>query len=347
MRPAISIIVSVLFVQPGVSPAVFAQAAPASVARMTAAAQEFIKSLSAEQRGIALKPFDDAERTAFKPVPFPVVGLRYDGMTDAQIALLHDLLKTGLSPDAYEKAAQIIVLDDYLLELEQGRGRAPAFHGTRNYNIMIFGEPGPDATWSWRVHGHHLYLSFTIVEGRLFATAPAFFGAEPHDITEGPRAPQRILADEEDLGVNLYNALDADQKTAATIGTEMPGDMFSGRAVRVDPMKPEGVAWAKLNAGQQKQLQALVLEYCNNSADDLRFERLKRVEAGGWENLSFAWIGDPARGERKYYRVTGPQFLIEYCAVALTPNHVHTVWRDYDGDYGRDILAEHLASNPH
>ena len=325
----------------------FAQEPPASIAQMTEAAQEFVAALSAEQREIALKPFDDAERTAFKPVPFPVVGLRYDGMTDAQIGLLHELLKTGLSAVGYEKAAQIIVLDDYLLELEQGRGRAPAFHGTRNYNIMIFGEPKADSTWSWRVHGHHLYLSFTVVEGKVFATAPAFFGAEPHDITEGPRAPQRILADEEDLGVNLYNSLDVAQKQLATIATEMPNDMVSGRATRVDPMKPEGVAWAKLSADQQKQLQALVLEYCNNSADDLRMERLKRVEEGGWENLSFAWIGDPARGQRKYYRVTGPSFLIEYCAVALTPNHVHTVWRDYTGDYGRDILAEHLASVPH
>lgn len=341
-----------LFVVSVLSAPAFAQEAPASIAQMTAAAQRFIASLSAEQRETALKPFDDAERTAFKPVPFPVVGLRYDSMSDAQIALLHDLLKTGLSADAYEKAAQIIVLDDYLLELEQGRGRAPAFHGTRNYNIMIFGDPKPGATWSWRVHGHHLYLSFTIVDGKLFATAPAFFGAEPHDITEGPRAPQRILADEEDLGVNLWNSLSDEQKrfTIISIGTldnGMPNDMFSGRASRVESMGHAGIPWSKLNEDQQKQLQALVLEYCNNSADDLRFERLKRVEGGGWENLSFAWIGNPARGERKYYRVTGPQFLIEYCAVSLTPNHVHTVWRDYNGDYGRDILAEHLTSNPH
>jgi len=320
---------------------------PASIVNMTEAAQKFTASLSAEQRTIALKSFDDAERTAFKPVPFPVVGLRYDGMTQNQIALLHDLLKTGLSTVGYEKAAAIIVLDDYLLELEQGRGRAPEFHGTRNYNIVIFGEPTADGTWSWRMHGHHLYLSFTIVKGELFATAPAFYGAEPHDITEGPRAPQRILADEEDLGVNLYAALDAAQKQAATIADKVPNDMVSGRSIKVDPMNPEGIAWAKLTEAQQAQLQALVLEYCNNSADDLRLERIKRVEEGGWENLSFAWIGDPARGQRKYYRVTGPQFLIEYCAVALTPNHVHTVWRDYNGDYGRDILAEHLASNPH
>lgn len=320
---------------------------PASIAHMTDAAQKFIASLDDAQRALALKPFDDAERTAFKPVPFPVVGLRFDGMRPEQIALLHELLKTGLSAEAYHKLTEIIRVDDVLLTTEQGRGRAPDFHGSRNYNIVIFDTPTAGGTWSWRFHGHHVYLSFTIVKGELFATAPGFFGAEPNDVTEGPGAPWRVLANEEDFGVNLYASLDAAQKTTATIATEMPNDMVSGRATKVDPMAPAGIAWGQLTKEQQAALQTLVLEYCNRSADDLRFERLKRVEDGGWENLHFAWIGDPTRGQRKYYRVQGPQFLIEYCAVALSPNHIHTVWRDYNGDYGRDVLAEHLASSPH
>jgi len=320
---------------------------PASIPRMTEAAQKFVASLDDDQRELALKPMTDAEREAFKPVPFPIVGLRFDGMKPDQIALLHELLKTGLSTAAYHKLTEIIRVDDVLLTTEQGRGRAPAFHGSRNYNIVVFGEPKPGGTWGWRFHGHHIYLSFTIVKGELFATAPAFLGSEPNEVNEGPGAPWRVLANEEDLGVNLYNALDADQKSAATISTTMPDDMVSGRASKAEPLAPAGIAWTKLTKEQQAQLQTLVLEYCNNSADDLRFERLKRVEDGGWENLSFAWIGDPARLQRKYYRVQGPKFLIEYCAVALSPNHVHSVWRDFNGDYGRDILAEHLASNPH
>jgi hypothetical protein len=320
---------------------------PEFVVRMTDAAQKFIASLDDGQRKIALKPMNDAEREAFKPVPFPIVGLRFDAMQREQIALLHELLKTGLSPAAYHKLTEIIRVDDVLLQTEQGRGRSPAFHGSRNYNIVIFDTPTPGGTWSWRFHGHHIYLSFTIVKGELFATAPAFFGAEPNDVSEGPGAPWRVLANEEDLGVNLYNTLDAGQKATATIATAMPDDLVSGRASKVDPMAPAGIAWAKLTKEQQAGLQALVLEYCNNSADDLRFERLKRVEDGGWENLYFAWIGDPARLQRKYYRVQGPRFLIEYCAVSLSPNHIHSVWRDFNGDYGRDILAEHLASNPH
>ena len=26
---------------------------------------------------------------------------------------------------------------------------------------------------------------------------------------------------------------------------------------------------------------------------------------------------------------------------------IHSVWRDFKGDFGRDLLAEHLAAFPH
>ena len=28
-------------------------------------------------------------------------------------------------------------------------------------------------------------------------------------------------------------------------------------------------------------------------------------------------------------------------------NHVHAVWRDFNGDFGRDLLREHLAAVAH
>lgn len=327
---------------------VFAQEVPVSIANMTTAAQAFAGSLSDEQKGIALKAFDDLEeREKFIPVPFPTSGLRFDAMSEEQIQLAHNLLKAGLSAVGYEKASQIIELDDYLVELESLRGRAPRFHGSQNYNLAIFGEPTADGTWAWRFHGHHLFLAFTIVNGKLAATAPAFFGAEPHDVTEGPRAPWRILADEQDLGIGLFTALDADQQAKAVVGEALPGEMVSGNASRVEPFAPAGIAYTDLTPVQQAKLQELVLEYVYNSPEDLQHERLDRIESGGWENIRFGWSGEPARGQRSYYRVQGPLFLIEYCTTAMTPNHVHTVWRDYKGDFGRDLLAEHLASEPH
>lgn len=325
-----------------------AEDVPASIETMTSAAQAFVASLSDDQKATALKAFDNTdEREKFIPVPFPTTGLRFDGMSEEQIELAHALLRSGLSAAGYEKASQIIELDDYLVELEEMRGRSIRFHGSRNYNVAIFGTPSMEGTWSWRFHGHHLYLAFTIVDGTMIATAPAFLGAEPHDVTDGPRAPWRILADEEDLGSGLYNLLDSEQKEKATVQDDVPREMVSGNASKAEPLEEAGIAYGELTPVQQAKLQELVLEYVYNSAEDLQHERLDRVESGGWENVRFGWAGNPERGERNYYRVQGPLFLIEYCAVALTPNHIHTVWRDFNGDFGRDLLAEHLAQVPH
>ena len=46
-------------------------------------------------------------------------------------------------------------------------------------------------------------------------------------------------------------------------------------------------------------------------------------------------------------RVQAPTFLIEYDNVQNQANHSHTVWRDYDGDFGRDLIAEHRAAVRH
>ena len=47
-----------------------------------------------------------------------------------------------------------------------------------------------------------------------------------------------------------------------------------------------------------------------------------------------------ARGRPHYYRIQGPRFLIEYDCSQNDGNHIHTVWRDFSGDFGRDLLRQ-------
>ncbi len=74
-------------------------------------------------------------------------------------------------------------------------------------------------------------------------------------------------------------------------------------------------------------------------------ERLARIPKAGVEKIAFAWAGDAARGQRHYYRVQGPTFLIEYDNTQNDANHIHSVWRDFEGDFGRDLLREHLKTS--
>ena len=63
--------------------------------------------------------------------------------------------------------------------------------------------------------------------------------------------------------------------------------------------------------------------------------------AAGRDAIYFAWAGSLAPGEPGYYRVQGPTFLIEWDDTMPEADHVHTILREFDGDFGRDLLAEH------
>jgi hypothetical protein len=80
---------------------------------------------------------------------------------------------------------------------------------------------------------------------------------------------------------------------------------------------------------------------------DLAAERMSRIKAAGMNNIRFAWLGDTEQGKKHYYRVQGPTFLIEYDNTQNDANHIHSVWRDFNGDFGRDVLREHLKAVAH
>lgn len=82
-------------------------------------------------------------------------------------------------------------------------------------------------------------------------------------------------------------------------------------------------------------------------ADDIAADRLTRIEKAGWDKVAFAWAGRLERGQKHYYRVQGPTFLIEYDNTQDDGNHVHSVWRDFNGDFGEDLLREHVKGARH
>ena len=99
---------------------------------------------------------------------------------------------------------------------------------------------------------------------------------------------------------------------------------------------------ARLTEQQRAQLVKLVEVYARTFESGLAEARMARVREGGIENIRFGWAGATERGRQHYYRVQGPLFLIEYDASQDGGNHIHTVWRDFDGDFGRDLLRAAL-----
>ena len=87
--------------------------------------------------------------------------------------------------------------------------------------------------------------------------------------------------------------------------------------------------------------------YTGYMTGDIAADRIARYRKAGEDKIAFAWAGPLEKGRKHYYRIQGPTFLVEYDNTQNDANHIHSVWRDFDGDFGRDLLREHLRSVAH
>jgi hypothetical protein len=327
-----------------------------SASAMATAANKFLAGLTPEQRQQAGLSFEGEERTHWNFIPnemFPRKGLQIKAMSEAQRALAHDLMKAGLSQRGYMTATSIMTLEDILRVIEAPTGDAAA-GGRRfardplEYWVTVFGTPAPKGAWGWRVEGHHVSLRFVIKDGAAVESSPTFFGSNPAEVrVEGPKKGLRVLGPEEDTARALLATLDDSQKTTAIVGATAPNDMVTGSKVQIEPLSPAGLAASAMKPDQRDLLMKVIDVYVGYMEAETAKERMDRIKAAGLEKISFAWLGETEKGKKHYYRVQGPTFLIEYDNTQNDGNHVHSVWRDFKGDFGRDLLTEHLAAYPH
>jgi len=166
-------------------------------------------------------------------------------------------------------------------------------------------------------------------------------------VREGPKAGLRVLAGEEDTARALVLALDDAQRATAVIAATALGDIVTMTKVQIDPLSPVGVLGAAMTPKQRELLMSVIGAYTSAMAEDVAADRLAKIRSAGIERVAFAWAGGTAKGQQHYYRVQGPTFLIEYDNFQSNGNHIHSVWRDFNGDFGRDLLREHLKTVPH
>jgi hypothetical protein len=318
---------------------------PKTAAEMASAARTFLAGLTLEQRTKATMKFEDQERMRWHYIPesmWPRKGIPFRDLDAAQRQLAHAFLSTGLSHRGYLKATTIMSLEAILKELEQGKGPV---RDSDLYFFSIFGEPSESQTWGWRVEGHHLSLNFTVAHGQLVAAAPTFFGSNPAEVKTGPRQGLRVLGREEDLARELLESFDEKQRSVAVIDTKAPDEIATGHSVKVEPGNPVGLPAVKMNQTQKTQLAALLEEYAHNLPDELAAGQLKKLQDAGIDKIHFAWAGGANRGDRHYYRIQGPTFLVEYDNTQNDANHIHSVWRAFDGDFGLDLLRLHYQQD--
>jgi hypothetical protein len=322
---------------------------------MATAADAFLASLTPEQKQQAVLPLEGEEPSRWHYIPnemFPRKGLQLKDMTEAQRTLAHDLMKTGLSQRGFMTATSIMALEDVLHAIEAAAGD-PGAGGRRfarnplEYYFTVFGTPAAKGSWGWRVNGHHLSLNFTITNGTGVATSPTFFGSNPAEVRDGPKKGTRILGPMEDAGYALIAALDDPQRATAIIQKDALNEIVTQNKPAIDPLSPDGLSASQMTPAQRDLLMKVIDAYVSQMTEDVAAERMARITKAGAEKIGFAWAGETERGKKHYYRVQGPTFLIEFDNAQNDGNHIHSVWRDFTGDFGRDLLREHLAAEPH
>jgi Protein of unknown function (DUF3500) len=345
MNPTPGLVLSaILLLTPGYARA----AAPAT--DMINAASALLASLSPDQKKQATFDLTHAERENWFFTPVPRQGLPLKQMDPKQQGLARALLRTGLSHAGSARADAIMSLELVLREIEGDaqptkRDAVALRRDPVLYYVTVFGTPAPNKPWGWRFEGHHLSFNFTVAEDSRVAFVPSFMGSNPAEVRGGPRKGERIMGEEEDLGRALVKTLDPAQLKTALVAEKAPEEMLTSNKKLIDPLSPAGLMASQMTPAQREKLMEVVKVFVNRSRAELAEATLKRITADGVDRISFGWAGGLERGDAHYYRVQGPSFLIEFDNTQNNANHVHSVFREFKGDFGRDLLREHYQKS--
>jgi len=303
-------------------------------------ANSFLTSLPEPLRAKAYYETGDAERVNWHFVPRERKGVSLRELTGPQRDAALNLLRISLSQQGYQKAMDIVALEN-VLRVVENRGSDDRYRDPLNYYFTVFGTPAADKPWGWRFEGHHVAFNFFSWNNKIESSTPSFFGSNPGVVLEGKERGKEVLKAETALGFALVNSLSQTQLKTAMISETALTEIVSFNSRNAVPLEPKGLTYAAMTDKQKEMLMSLLDVYVKNYELGFSNKLMNKIKQAGFENLSFAWAGSLKPGAGHYYRIQGPMLLIELDNTQNNANHVHSVVRDLTNDFGEDILREH------
>lgn len=307
--------------------------------------QEFLATLSPQLLEKAQLEFDDETKTQWHFFPgsmYEREGVSMKELDSDQREAAHDLLKAYLSKSGYQKTQTIMGLEEVLRSFSGDS----VLRDPEKYHVSVYGDPTEDQLWAWSFEGHHVSLNFTVL-GDEVVSSPRFFGSNPGRIPSGPREGERTLKIEEDLGFELINSMSIEQLEETIFQEESFKEIVTANLPEVNPLEPVGIGYESLDRKQQKTMIKIIDEYLSALPKGSAHKRRRQIEEEGFHKMRFGWVGSKELGSAHYYRIQGESFLLEFDNSQNEANHIHTVWRDFEGDFGRDLIREHYANSDH
>tara|TARA_B110000438_G_scaffold30148_1_gene29347 strand:- start:6074 stop:7069 length:996 start_codon:yes stop_codon:yes gene_type:complete len=313
---------------------------------------EILHSLDETQLQNVKFSFEDQERYIWYYTPHSQNGLLFFDMKPYQRKLTLDLLELSYSSNGYKTAKSIINLENILGDYEATHtdisegGSGQWVRSSERYWLAIFGLPNSEnKPWGFRVGGHHIGLTINILDNNI-SMHPLFFGANPARVVEGPHKGFRALAPEEDQARKLIKSLSSEKQSKAIITNEAHSDILTANYRTFDPSNfDQGLKFSEMTDQERNSLLELINVYVKRYNKSFADSYLKKIISIGFENTKFSWAGSTEISKGHYYTIKHDAFLIEYDNVQNGANHIHSVLRDFKGDYGEDILRNHYTSS--
>jgi hypothetical protein len=327
---------------------------------MVSEASSFLDSLSVEQRSSAFFLFpSDQERKLWFYTPTNHGGLPMNQMSSSQQRLVMRLISTALSdPGLY----WVSIFGTPSMKGTWGwrfGGHHISLHFTIVDGRVISSTPlffGADPANS-PLLGPHLLRPLAAAED---------FGRElVHALSSEQRKVTRVseIAPTDLVGANRTVLKEGDSALPLQVVWRKQFDGELGKAIelvqtKADALlgiqqkhldevsfseKPKGIRIGGLSAAQQEIARELLMAYVGRIHDDLADGQKSLIDGHHFDDLHFMWAGGIEKGEPHYYRFQGSRLFVEYDNTQRGVNHIHSVWRDLEFDFGGDPLAHHYV----
>ena len=326
-------------VEMNIRPAHDVPAADEKTVAIVAAARRFLDTLDDNQRQAATYRFtDNAQRSNWSNFPEGMVprgGVKLGTLTELQRVSLDRLLGKLLSEEGVKNVNYQLAAEDMLVS---GDVAGVMKYGSAYFYTAFLGEPSTTAPWMFQFGGHHLAINATVF-GPDVSFSPMLTGGQPlHLRLDGDDIfiPQKETA----AAQAFMDGLTVEQREKA-VRAKHTINLVLGPGKDGATVAPEGIKGSELTARQRTQLLNVIearLGFMNN--DDYA-KKMKFVVAE-IDDTYFGWWGRQDVLGAAYFRVTGPSLVLEYAIQngEDTVDHVHSVYREPDNDYGSAWIAD-------
>ena len=306
---------------------------------MTETAQELISSLGPKKTAELVYKFENSSREHwhFFPNWSGRKGIPLSQFSKKQKVIIKELLNLLLTSEAFQEQENIRLIHGLRKDLSDPN------NPINLYYLSIFGTPSTNTNWGWRFEGHHLSLNCTLVDGKLFSVTPSFWGSSPVRANDRYDHKIEVFEDEQKLSLSFVESLTEGQKIKAELN-RTNGPRATPIVSQEDFQNDQGLPFSELNSTQQELLRRLIFAFAKKYRPEI-FEQVdQRKPIIDTSSIRFSYR-PTSKPYISFFRILSNEYLIEYDNQG--GNHIHAVWRDFDGDFGRDLIKQHLTKEIH